>query len=431
MALADAVARRIVAGELAPGTRLPTHRAFAREHRVAASTATRVYRELTRRGLVVGEVGRGSFVRAMRPGVDPVLAEPAGLRVDLEMNFPVQPEQRARLASSMAGFLRDGGAAAALVPGPSTAAAEVGRLLARPGWRPERVVLTGNGRQAIAAALAASTRPGDRLGVEPFTYPLVKAIAARLGLTPVPLDLDDDGVVPQRLRAVHRRTPLAAVYLQPELHNPLGISMSAGRREALGEVLEGCGVTVVEDAVYSFLADSAAPLTDRSLVVDSLSKRVAPGLAVGMIGCPASEERTVRAAVRSGAWTPSSFAAEVAAHWLRDGTVAAIVAEKRADARHRQALAREVLAGFDVIGDERSYHCWWRLPGRWRAETFVAAAARNGIAVTPGAAFAVQPNSTPNAVRLALSAPPSDVLAAALHTLRTIAEGTPEDGFTA
>lgn len=466
--LADAVARRIVAGDLAPGTRLPTHRAFARQHGVAASTATRVYQELTRRGLIVGEVGRGTFVRAMRPATDPVLAEPTGLRVDLELNFPVQPEQRARLASSMAAFVRAGGAATALGPlaptaasggGPaasaaadghatpaagghatpaaaaggrpaSTAAADLATLLVRPGWRPDRVVLTGSGRQAIAAALATCARPGDRLGVEPLTYPVVKAIAARLGLTLVPLDMDDEGIVPERLHAVHRRTPLKAVYVQPDLHNPLGISVPPARRAALSGALDACGVTVIEDAVYSFLTDAAAPLCDRSLVVDSLSKRVAPGLAVGMIGCSAAMERQVAAAVRSGAWTPSAFAAEVGAHWVRDGTVAAIVAEKRADAVRRHELLRSVLGDFDVIGDPRSYHCWWRLPARWRAETFVAAAARHGIAVTPGAAYAVQPNSTPNAVRLALSAPPLDTLAAALHTLRTLAEGSPDDEFS-
>jgi DNA-binding transcriptional MocR family regulator len=422
VALADQIARRIVAGDLAPGTRLPTHRAFARQHGVAASTATRVYQELTRRGLIVGEVGRGTFVRAMRSGADPVLAEPSGLRVDLALNFPVQPGQQARLAASMAALLRDGGAAAAL--GRSSVAPTFAPLLARPGWQPDAVVLTGSGRQAIAAALATCTVAGDRLGVEPLTYPLVKAIAARLALTLVPLDLDDDGIIPARLHAVHRRTPLAAVYLQPDLHNPLGISMPPARRAALAEVLEACGVTVIEDAVYSFLTEPSEPLTDRSLIVDSFSKRVAPGLSIGMIACSAAEERRVSAAVRSGAWTPSAFAAEVAAHWLRDGTVTAIVAEKRADAAHRHARAREILAGFDVIGDERSYHCWWRLPARWRAETFVAAAARHGIAVTPGAAFAV--HGTPNAVRLALSAPPLTVLAEALLTLRTLAEGEPE-----
>lgn len=483
LTLADEVARRIAEGDLPPGARLPTHRAFARQHAVAASTATRVYQELTRRGLIVGEVGRGTYVRAGRADATlaAALAEPAGLRVDLELNFPVQPEQRARLAASMAAFLRNGGAAMALsppaaaaalgpptavaalsppaaaaVPGPPAAAAalrpptaaaapglpaaagsprsrtavdDLASLLARPGWGPERVVLAGSGRQAIAAALAACARPGDRLGVEPFTYPGVKAIAARLGLTTVPLDMDDDGIVPERLHAAHRRTPLKAVYLQPDLHNPLGVSMPAARRAELADTLDACGVTVIEDAVYSFLTDASPPLTDRGLVIDSLSKRVAPGLSVGLIGCPAAMERQVAAAVRSGAWTPSAFAAEVGAHWVRDGTVAAIVTEKRADARRRHELARAALDGFDIIGDRRSYHCWWRLPARWRAETFVAAAARHGIAVTPGAAYAVQPNSTPNAVRLALSAPPLDVLAAALQTLRRIAEGSPDDEF--
>ncbi|MEU1026985.1 GntR family transcriptional regulator, partial [Streptomyces sp. NPDC005904] len=62
--VADAVAREIEAGTLRGGERLPTQRAFARRRGIANSTAIRVYGELARRGLVVGEVGRGTFVRA-------------------------------------------------------------------------------------------------------------------------------------------------------------------------------------------------------------------------------------------------------------------------------------------------------------------------------------------------------------------------------
>ena len=63
-ALADAVATEIAAGRLRPGDRLPTQRRFARDHGIAVSTAARTYAELTKRGLVTGEVGRGTFVRA-------------------------------------------------------------------------------------------------------------------------------------------------------------------------------------------------------------------------------------------------------------------------------------------------------------------------------------------------------------------------------
>ncbi|MCB1590767.1 MAG: hypothetical protein KDI56_17770, partial [Xanthomonadales bacterium] len=59
---------------------------------------------------------------------------------------------------------------------------------------------------------------------------------------------------------------------------------------------------------------------------------------------------------------------------------------------------------------------------QWRAERFVAAAARQGIAITPGSAFAVTPGHAPNAVRIALSAPPVDQLRSVLERLRRLAE---------
>ena len=60
--LADAIAADITNGALKPGDRLPPQRNFAYERSIAVSTASRVYTELLRRGLVVGEVGRGTFI---------------------------------------------------------------------------------------------------------------------------------------------------------------------------------------------------------------------------------------------------------------------------------------------------------------------------------------------------------------------------------
>ncbi|MFD0904903.1 PLP-dependent aminotransferase family protein, partial [Actinomadura sediminis] len=80
-----------------------------------------------------------------------------------------------------------------------------------------------------------------------------------------------------------------------------------------------------------------------------------------------------------------------------------------------------------VHADPRSYFCWWELPAPWRAETFVAAAARRGIAVTPGAAFAAGAGAAPRAVRLMLASPPPEGLARALGVLADIAAGSPDD----
>ena len=111
---------------------------------------------------------------------------------------------------------------------------------------------------------------------------------------------------------------------------------------------------------------------------------------------------------------------------MADGTVATLVAEKRQDARTRQAIARAALDGLEIQGDPRAYHLWLELPEGWRAEAFAAAAARKGIAVTPGPAYATGPGHAPAAVRLALASPPPEVLREALETLARLARAEPD-----
>ncbi|MEU1401713.1 PLP-dependent aminotransferase family protein [Streptomyces sp. NPDC005728] len=433
--IADRIAGDIRGGRLRPGQRLPPQRAFARRHGIAPSTAGRVYTELGRRGLVVGEVGRGTFVRATEPDAQPgrALTEAAGgAPVNLELNYPSAPGQAELLAPALAPLLRPDVLSEALRPAPAdgTAAAReaVAGLLAAGGLRPdpEGILFTGNARQAIAATLASLVRPGGRVGVEPLTYPLVKEIAARLGSTLVPLAADAQGVLPEALAAAHRTAPLSALYLQPTLHNPTSLTMGTARRAELAEVVHRLGTPVVEDRIWSFLHEGGEPPLAALApglvhVVDGLSKRVAPGLTVGFAAVPAGRAEAVARAVRSGGWSAGSFALEAAVRWIGDGTVARLVEAKRRDAARRQRLVAEELGGFAVRSDPAAYFAWWQLPAPWRADTFTAAARAHGIAVTPGTAFCVDPSRTPDAVRLGLASAPEPELARALRTLAGVA----------
>jgi DNA-binding transcriptional MocR family regulator len=340
----------------------------------------------------------------------------------------VLPGQAARQAESMNRLLRPDVLGPALRPptvtGTPALRSAAAAVLSRPGWEPDpaRILFAGNGRQAIAAAIASLVPVGGRLGVEAITYPVVKAIAARLGVTLVPLPMDEGGLVVDSLYTAR----IQAVYVQPTLHNPLGVTMDVQRRQELAKALGELDIYAIEDGIYSFLREMAPVAPTRSIVVDSLSKRLAPGLTVGFAVPPAELTERVASAIRSGGWTAQHFAMAAALGWMNDGTVQAISAAKREDALARQKIARARIPS--LVGDERAYHAWWNLPEPWRAETFVAAAARRGIAVTPAAAFAVVPGHAPNAVRLALSAPGLSTLDAALEVLASIAEGSPEDG---
>ncbi len=434
-AIAEELAKEVAAGRLRPGQLLPPQRKFAHQRGIATSTASRVYAELVRRGLAAGEVGRGTFIKLALPAPHPALAEPANARVDLELNFPILPKQPAILAKSLANIFRKAeNFGTSLRPvgafGTPEARHVSAAFLSRAGWTPktENILFAGNGKQAIAAAIAALVSPGERLGVESLTYPIVKGLTSRLGIDLIPIGMDDRGLRPDALARAHRATPLRAVYLQPNLHNPLGITMPEEQRRELCTLLKRLNLFAVEDAVYSFLADGPPPLSalapDRSILIDSLSKRLSPGLTVGFIVAPTIVLSRVATALRSGALIAPGFALEACTRWMADGTAAEITRAKRHDAAARQVIARDRLAGLNVQSDASSYHCWLTLPEPWRAETFVAAAARLGIAITPASAFTVVHGHAPNAVRLALASPDPKTLSSALSVLATLAKET-------
>src|SRR6266849_1320170 len=361
--LADAVAAEIASGALKPGDRLPPQRSFAYERKIATSTASRVYAELLRRGLVVGEVGRGTFISGeARRGIA-AATEPRGARIDLEFNYPLLPTQSALNAKSLEGLNRPEALDIALRQATSFGTQAARKVTAdyltrqNRDWspKPERMVFTANGRQCIAAALAAVVPTGGRCGVEALTYPFIKGIAARLGVTLVAL----------------------------------------------------------------------AP--DRCVVLDSLSKKVAPGLSLGFVVPPLRLRENVMAAVRSGGWTASGFAFAAAQQLMGDGTAAELARLKRIDAQQRQKIAVACLSGLEIQTHSKSYHLWLTLPPHWRSQTFVAAAARRDIALTTSTTFAVSPGHAPNGVRLALAAPPIDQLETALRTLSGMLSAKEED----
>ncbi len=434
--LADAIAAEIASGALKPGDRLPPQRSFAYERGIAVSTASRVYTELLRRGLAIGEVGRGTFISGEAQRGIATQSEPRDGRIDFEFNYPLLPQQSAMIARSLEGLNRPEALDAALRPAASigTKAARTvsASFLARKDWSPhsEQIVFTANGRQCIAAALAALVPGGGRCGVETLTYPFIKGIAARLGVNLVPLAMDGHGVRPDAVQKAHREAHLSALYLQPAIQNPLGITMPPARRADLLRLAAKLDLTIIEDRIYGFLADEpplAAQAPDRCLVLDSLSKKVAPGLALGFIVAPPRRRESVMASVRGGGWTASGYALAAGQRLMGDGTAAELSHLKRIDAARRQRMAAELLAGFEIAADARSYHLWLTLPPQWRSQTFVAAAARRDIALTPSTTFAVAPGHAPNAVRLALGAPTLDQLDVGLRTLAALLTAQEED----
>jgi len=418
-AIAEALAEAVREGRLPAGTRLPTHRDLAWKLRVTIGTVSRAYSEAERRGLIVGEVGRGTYVRPPA-GSAPIMpgdqfgetADPDF--IDLTINRPGAADEAAVMAAALqrlaadadlgtlldyqspAGRLEDRAAGVALL-------ADCGLTTT-----PEQVVTTAGGQHAMACVIGALTRPGDTLAVEALTYPGLRALAGLLHLRLLPLAIDDQGLIPEALDAACRALPVRALYTMPTLHNPTAATMPVVRRQALTEVACRHDVALIEDDVYGFLLDEPLPplahyAPERGFYITSASKSLMPALRVGYVHAPKAKVEPIVAAIRATVHSAPPLMARIAACWIANGTAARLAEEKRAETRRRNRVARRILAGAEFTGDPAAPHLWLTLPEPWRADDFVAAARRRGVGIIPAAAFAVV-RQPPEAVRICLGA---------------------------
>ncbi|KAB0638667.1 GntR family transcriptional regulator [Burkholderia stagnalis] len=434
--IVDDFAARIHAGRLPPGAQLPTVRALMKQHGIALATAARVYAELEAIGLVVGETGRGTFVR------DTSLPRGLGLEqhparadaIDLTFNYPSLPGQVELLRSGLRSLAASGDLDALLHSAPQGGRPHERQTVAKhlrnrgirvPG---EQVLIVNGAQQGLAIVAMALLQPGDVIAVDALTYPGMKALAHahRLELAPVPA-LPGGGMDLERLAALCARRPVRAVYTMPTLHNPLGAVMGEPDRRRLAALAERHDLLIVEDGAYAFLAEPAPPplftlAPDRTVYVSGLSKSVASGLRLGFVAAPPRWVPLLERAIRVSTWNTPSLTVALACQWIEQGVVDTLEEQKRDDARSRQALARRMLRGGALLAHPSSYYVWLMLPDHLRADDVAAALERDGVRVTTAEPFATTA-STPQALRIALGSISMDALEAALGRVRRAAIG--------
>jgi DNA-binding transcriptional MocR family regulator len=436
-ALAEAIAEDIGDGTLPAGGRLPPQRELAWRLGVTTGTVTRAYALVAQRGLVTGEVGRGTYVRdgSALPGRVNPAADGAQGTISLTINAPPDPGYRSLLAQALAELTAGSGLDGLLPytpkPGYADHRAAAASWLDRFGLdaEPEQVLITGGAHQAIVAALAGLTRPGDAVLIEQLTYAGTCHVAERLGLHLEGLALDEEGLVPEALDAAARTSRARLLFTNPTVHNPTTATMPLARREAIVALARRHDLIVIEDDVYGHLPEQRAPALatlapERTVYLTSASKSVAPGLRCGMLLAPAALVPPIADAQHDLFLVCPPLMAELFARWVADGTADRLAEHQRAEAKARQAIAREVLAGHAFQTAPTSYHLWLPLPAPWRTAELMAALAERGVAVEPGSAFAADPAKAPHAVRCSLSgAADRTRLAKALEIIgRTLSE---------
>jgi DNA-binding transcriptional MocR family regulator len=411
--LSDALSRDIAAGVLPVGARLPTHRDLAYALKVGVGTVTRAYAEAEARGLIAGQVGRGSFVVG-RPAV--AVAGP----VDLAHNLPPgEPAERAerRFKEALARVSRRADLYENLGYAPPAGLESHRRAgtawllrssgLANLDWR--RLLVCPGAQVATSLTLARLCRPGDTLLAEAGSYFVTRTLADYAGYRMRGVAMDGEGLDPEALERAVLATGARVLYTIPTLQNPTGRSMGRARRAEIVRIARAHDLWILEDDVYAAcvvqpLPPLAALAPERTFYIGGLSKILAPGLRTSYLVAPdIAEAEALARGVRALTYSPPTFGSLIATQWIEDGTADTLAQEVRAEIDARRKLAFQLLGDALELGAGGAPHVWAPM-SELAAERLAGRCLREGVELTPPSAPIIEP-SLISGVRLCLGAP--------------------------
>lgn len=432
--IVDRYAQLIRSATLTAGTRLPTHRTLAAREHISLATATRVYAELEKMGLVSGETGRGTFVRE--------ILLPSGLGIDqqavatdvldLNFNYPALPGQGELLREALRQIAGAGDIESHLRyqphAGRQTEREIVAAHLSGPHFQPsaDNLLIVNGAQHGLTIALMGLLRPGDVVAVDALTYPGFKALAALYHLEPIAIPATPAGPDLGALRQICQKRHVRAIYTMPTLHNPLGWVLDLNQRQALVNIAREHDLLIIEDTAYSWLIRRPPPpvaslAPERTIYVTGFSKNVATGLRVGAVVCPPAMRPALERAIRATTWNTPSVMTAMVCHWIQDGTVARFETLKRRDARQRQQVLKRVMEDLPCITHPDSYFAWLPLADEARADRVVKALMDHNISVSTAEPFSTS-GTVPQAIRVALGSVPVETLQHALLQVRAAIE---------
>ncbi len=265
----------------------------------------------------------------------------------------------------------------------------------------ERVQVTASGMTAVAVALSAILRSGDRVVMHMPLWPNLPNAARLRGahVDEISLDATSDGRFRLDLDRLAGKLPGARALVLNTPNNPTGWTATAEELEAILALCRRHGVWLVSDEVYSRLVydgSAAAPSVldvaepdDRVMVCNSFSKTwMMTGWRLGWMVLPAHTRDQVSEIVEVTHSGVAPFIQRAGIAALADPLS---VERFRAHCAHGRELTGAALTGLNGVRYAAPEGAFYAFIGVEGAPDSLALAKRlvaeHGVAVAPGSAF--------------------------------------------
>ncbi|MCX5422736.1 PLP-dependent aminotransferase family protein [Streptomyces sp. NBC_00078] len=266
---------------------------------------------------------------------------------------------------------------------------------------PDDLLVTTGSQQALSLLATALLEPGDVVLVESPCYLAALQVFAFAGARVVAVPGDGDGVDPGALEELVVRERPKLLYTVPTFQNPTGRTMPAGRRAAVASVAARRGLWIIEDDPYGELRfegervpwiASYEEAADRTVLLGSFSKVMAPGLRLGWLRAPGELRRACVVAKQAADLHTPTVNQLAATRYLADSDLDAHVARvagvygERRDAM-LAGLATALPEGSAWDRPEGGMFLWARLPESYDTTALLPRVVRHDVAYVPGAPF--------------------------------------------
>ena len=286
------------------------------------------------------------------------------------------------------------------------------RVLARRGIfaRPDEVLVTVGGQQALYIAIRLLLAPGETIGVEDPGYPDVVNMARIEGINVQRLPVDEDGLILSK-----RLGRCKCLYVTPSHQFPTTVTMPLERRSGLLELTRRHGQFVIEDDYESEVSFNKTPpralkSLDRwgnVIYVGSLSKSLLQGLRLGYLVADREFIREARALRHYMVRHPPVNNQRSVALFLQRGYLDRFVAKLTGIYSLRCAVMHESLErhfpGAAVKPEYGGSIIWLKLPGQVDTGTLRELVEPEGVFFETGGFTFSDEQSNRNHIRLGYS----------------------------
>jgi 2-aminoadipate transaminase len=297
------------------------------------------------------------------------------------------------------------------------------------------LLITSGSLQALDLVNGVLLAPGDTVILEAASYGGAISRLARLGVKVVGVEGDEDGLRTDRLAetletlAGQGVTP-KYIYTIPTVQNPTGTVMSLARRKELLALATQHGVPIFEDDCYADLVwEGERPPAIRSLddgarviYCGSFSKTIAPALRVGYVLADwdvLSRMLAIKADAGSGAIEQMILGEYLPAHF--EPHVARLTRTLHGKCQTIvDALAAEFGTDAEFNAPKGGIFIWVTLPEGVDTSALALAAAKEGVALNPGAEWVADPETGRRSMRLCFGNPSVETIRAGVAKLAEI-----------